>query len=83
MVVGSCPPVSMVETSLARGDLNAVGCGASRSDPPGISFAACLANNSLTVGGLVVRASATGTGIQVCLDYLGTGVVTTACHVPA
>ena len=50
MVVGSCPPVSMVETSLARGDLNAVGCGTSRSDPLGISFVACLANNSLTVG---------------------------------
>ena len=29
MVMGSCSPVSIVETSLAGGDLNAVGCGAS------------------------------------------------------
>ena len=33
--------------------------------------------------GLGHPASATETGIQVCLDRLGTGVVTTACRVPA
>ena len=44
----------MVETSLAVGDLNAVGCGVSSIGPLGISFTACLASNSFTVRGLVV-----------------------------
>ena len=83
MVMGSCPSVSMVEPHLTAGDLNAVGGGVSSIGPPGISFTACLASNSFTVGGLVIWASATGTSIQVCLGRLRTGVITTICRVLA
>ena len=78
--MGSCSPVSMVDTSLAGGNFNAVGCDASGVGSLGVSVAACLASNFLTVGGLVIWASAKATGIQVCLSRLGRGVATITCH---
>ena len=54
-----------------------------RLAPQGASPTARLANNSLTVGGLVVQASSMGIGTQDCLDHLRTGVATNTCCAPA
>ena len=71
-----------METSLAWGDLNAVGCGASWVGSSGVSPAACLANNFPHNWGPGCLCFSHGNwyGSRTAWAHLGTGVATNTCR---